>query len=155
MNSKRAILELFLVRALGLFVELMFIRWVASEVRMFAFYKNFALIAAFLGLGVGFAVHHHSSSVNWFERFYFPLVIIVTTLVLLWGRTWIGEHILLNAPNPQDFTWADFALPETVWLTSIIFYSAMLTVFIILTIMFIPLGQLTASKFVAFQPLRA
>ena len=38
---------------LGLFLELMLIRWVTSEIRIFAYFKNFVLIACFLGFGLG------------------------------------------------------------------------------------------------------
>src|SRR4030095_7550381 len=37
----------------GLFLELLLIRYLAVELRFFAFFKNFVLMAAFLGLGVG------------------------------------------------------------------------------------------------------
>jgi len=38
---------------LGLFLELLMIRWISSEIRMFAYFKNFVLIACFLGFGLG------------------------------------------------------------------------------------------------------
>ena len=45
--------SLFLVSVLGLFLELLLIRWVSSEIRVFAYFKNYVLIACFLGFGVG------------------------------------------------------------------------------------------------------
>ena len=39
----------------GLFLELAMIRWHASIFPMFAFYKNFSLLACFAGLGLGYA----------------------------------------------------------------------------------------------------
>lgn len=45
--------RLFLVSVLGLFLELLMIRWVSSEVRIFAFLKNFMLVSCFLGFGLG------------------------------------------------------------------------------------------------------
>ena len=71
MSNRRAAFDLFLISALGLFVELVFIRWVASELRVLAFYKNIALIGAFLGLGLGFALHHRVPGRDYFTRFYF------------------------------------------------------------------------------------
>src|SRR5213593_154902 len=38
---------------LSLFLELLMIRWISSEVRIFAYFKNFVLIACFLGFGLG------------------------------------------------------------------------------------------------------
>jgi hypothetical protein len=47
-------LRLTLISALALFVELALIRYLSSEIRIFAYYKNLVLIACFLGFGVGF-----------------------------------------------------------------------------------------------------
>ena len=38
---------------LSLFFELLMIRWISSEIRVFAYFKNFVLIACFLGFGLG------------------------------------------------------------------------------------------------------
>ncbi len=42
-----------LVSALILFLEMLLIRWIGTEVRVFAYLQNGVLIAAFLGLGMG------------------------------------------------------------------------------------------------------
>ena len=39
--------HLALVSILGLFLELMMIRWISSEIRVFTYFKNFVLIACF------------------------------------------------------------------------------------------------------------
>src|SRR5499427_6423921 len=44
---------LALVSLLSLFVEMLMIRWVSSEIRIFAYFKNFVLVACFLGFGLG------------------------------------------------------------------------------------------------------
>jgi predicted RNA methylase len=46
-------LTLFLVSVLGLFLELMLIRWVGTEIRIFAYLQNTVLVVCFLGLGMG------------------------------------------------------------------------------------------------------
>jgi spermidine synthase len=46
--------RLFIISALALFIELALIRYLGSEIRIFAYYKNLVLIACFLGFGVGF-----------------------------------------------------------------------------------------------------
>src|SRR5690242_18918787 len=45
--------RLALVSIAGLFFELLMIRWVSSEFRIFAYFKNFVLVACFLGFGIG------------------------------------------------------------------------------------------------------
>ena len=42
-----------LVSFTSLFLELLLIRWISSELRIFAYLKNFVLIACFLGFGFG------------------------------------------------------------------------------------------------------
>lgn len=44
---------LLLSSVVGLYLELLLIRWVSSEIRIFAYFKNFVLIACFLGFGLG------------------------------------------------------------------------------------------------------
>ena len=44
---------LILASILGLFLELAMIRWISSEVRIFAFLKNYMLVSCFLGFGLG------------------------------------------------------------------------------------------------------
>src|SRR6202012_849472 len=45
--------QLILISLLSLFVEMLMIRWVSSEIRIFAYFKNFVLLACFLGFGIG------------------------------------------------------------------------------------------------------
>jgi SAM-dependent methyltransferase len=156
MANRRAAFDLILVSALGLFVELIFIRWVASELRVLAFYKNVALIGAFLGLGLGFALRHRSPQRDYFSRFYFPLLLVNVVVVLLLGRTNLSELILLNRTNAQEFLWAgtlDVTNPLVSTLLDVGFYAILLGLFALITVLFVPLGNLTAHKFAAFKPL--
>jgi spermidine synthase len=45
--------RLALVSLFGLFLELLMIRWISSEITIFAYFKNFVLIACYLGFGLG------------------------------------------------------------------------------------------------------
>src|ERR1041384_8448868 len=44
---------IFLISILGLFLETLFIRWIGTEIRIFAYLQNTILVACFLGLGIG------------------------------------------------------------------------------------------------------
>ena len=46
-------LGIFLISILGLFLETLFIRWVGTEIRIFAYLQNTILVVCFLGLGIG------------------------------------------------------------------------------------------------------
>src|SRR5437762_4341853 len=52
-SPTRATAALFLVSVLGLFLELLLIRWVSTEIRIFAYLQNTVLVVCFLGLGMG------------------------------------------------------------------------------------------------------
>ena len=62
--------------ALSLFLELAIIRWQASIFEFFAFYKNFSLLACFLGLGLGYALA---------TRDRIPLVLVIPLLAWQFG----------------------------------------------------------------------
>lgn len=44
---------IFLLSVMSLFLEIMLIRWIGTEIRIFAYLQNTVLIVCFLGLGVG------------------------------------------------------------------------------------------------------
>ena len=46
---------LFLASFLALYFELVVIRYLSTEIRVFAYFKNLPLISSFLGLGLGMA----------------------------------------------------------------------------------------------------
>lgn len=51
--GRASIRRLVLASFLTLFAELAFIRWIAVEVRVFAYFKNLALLLCFVGFGLG------------------------------------------------------------------------------------------------------
>ncbi|HEY0581844.1 MAG TPA: spermidine synthase, partial [Chloroflexota bacterium] len=50
---RRPDVQLFLTSFLGLYAELLCIRWMPAHVRFLSYFTNFILLASFLGLGVG------------------------------------------------------------------------------------------------------
>jgi hypothetical protein len=55
-TPKEKIRLIVLVTMVSLLLELVMIRWLASVFPAFSFFKNFTLLACFLGLGAGYAV---------------------------------------------------------------------------------------------------
>jgi spermidine synthase len=55
-TTREKIRLIVLVTMVSLLLELVMIRWLASVFPVFAFFKNFTLLACFLGLGAGYAV---------------------------------------------------------------------------------------------------
>jgi SAM-dependent methyltransferase len=70
-SASRVRLTLFIASFSALFLELALIRYTGSQLRVFSFFKNVPLIAAYLGLGVGCALgagrpRHVISFLLWF-----------------------------------------------------------------------------------------
>src|SRR4029453_7588849 len=55
-STKEKIRSIVLVTMVSMLLELVMIRWLASVFPVFSFFKNFTLLACFLGLGAGYAV---------------------------------------------------------------------------------------------------
>jgi hypothetical protein len=52
-TDRSSIWRLFLVSSAALYLEIVLIRWLGTEVKIFAFFQNLTLIVCFLGFGVG------------------------------------------------------------------------------------------------------
>ena len=88
--TDRRTLALFLISVVGLFLELLLIRWISTEIRIFAYLQNTVLVVCFLGLGMG----------CWDSRKPFalrdvliPLTILVALLAIPTTRVFLGQKI--------------------------------------------------------------
>lgn len=54
MSSSRRLWAILWLSVVGLYVELLLIRWIGTEIRIFAYLQNTILVVCFLGLGAGF-----------------------------------------------------------------------------------------------------
>jgi len=152
MISKRPFLQwqpLFLISALGLFFELAVIRWLSGEVRLFSYFKNLPLLAAFLGLAVGFALvgksHDHRAR-------FAPRFALFVVVVLAFGR--IASPRGLAYPGSGDeFLW--FTAPLSYWLALVLFLSVVTAFFFLTMFLFIPLGQATGEEMARHAPVSA
>lgn len=73
-------LELFLISLVALYFELVVIRWLSSEIRIFAYFKNIPLMACLFGMGLGMALGGSEKKIaRWFPL---GLFIIVTLICL-------------------------------------------------------------------------
>lgn len=136
--------QLFAVSLLGLYLEMLIIRWVSSEIRIFAYYKNFVLVACFLGFGLGCAlcrrrVHAIATAlpIVFFTVFVaapipgmhdavvsLTTLIGATTQVLIWG---------VATPSALSYT----ALAAAI--------VAVGCLFACIVFMFVPIGQVVGS----------
>src|SRR6201995_4114823 len=95
-------LSLFLISVLGLFLELLLIRWVGTEIRIFAYLQNTVLVVCFLGLGMGC---WDSRRPFVLRQMLVPLLALVALLALPPTRLFLGHTItdMLGQVGGMDF----------------------------------------------------
>ncbi len=130
------------VSFVSLFLELLLIRWIASEFRIFAYLKNFVLIACFLGFGFGAYVSRRR----------------IQALTPIWGCLALTGTAWFAGRQPISlFSWISEVMGEfedvtmmgkTLWLKGpdhvigLLFSSAAVaSTFLLITLIFIPFGQ--------------
>src|SRR4030042_2734588 len=94
MSIKKNSWELLLISSIALFLELAIIRWLSSEVRIFAYFKNLPLMAAFLGFGIGFFLHAKSD--KYFP--WFPMLICLLIFIIAWAKVLGITHVIFVDP---------------------------------------------------------
>jgi spermidine synthase len=140
---------LTLISAMGLFLELAVIRWLGSEVRLFAYIKNIPLLAAFLGLAIGFGIAGKRYD---YKKSFIVTLFLFTVVVLLVGR-FSSPRLLIYPSTGDEFLW--FTAPVSFW-TSLAIFLSMVAIFFFLTMLiFIPLGQATGEEMDHHKPVPA
>jgi SAM-dependent methyltransferase len=147
LDGKFADVGILLSAALSLFFELAIIRWQSAVLPFFAFYKNFSLLACFVGLGLGYALA---------KRDRIPLVIVLPLLAWQFAfmtviRALPGLPIFI-IPFDEQLTMG----VGTGVLTQVLFLYGILTVVFLLTALtFMPVGQLCGRLMERRTKLRA
>jgi spermidine synthase len=143
--------QLILASFLTLFTELAVIRWIGTEVRIFAYVKNLALLLCFLGFGMGCALARRP--VRWRAS---ATALLGLLMVVRWP--WHGERIFENLSESmgaaQDLQiWASGAVrhwPD--FLVSVLMVAVLL---LLVACIFIPLGQVVSRQLeLAARPLQ-
>jgi spermidine synthase len=147
LSERRSLSTLFLASALTLFAELALIRWVATEVRVFAYVKNLALLLCFLGFGLGCALARQRPRWQTAATALLGLIVIVR---LPWSGPRIMESLSQYLGAAQDIEiWATRSVHDT---TGFFLSVAVTTILLLLiTYLFIPMGQ-TVSRQIELAP---
>lgn len=134
--------RLFLVSSAVLYLEIVLIRWLGTEVKIFAFFQNLTLIVCFLGFGVGCFSSSKRGSL-------LPSLASVTVLVGIvnlpfqsW-RTFLRLLSSILSFTPDAALWgAGIRLPESTYYQLLILSLAVVAGFLMLLVFaMIPLGR--------------
>ncbi len=140
--SGHTLWPIFLVSFGTLFIELAMIRWIGTEVRIFAYFQNLALIACFLGFGLG--CYLASKPKNWVLGA--TSIALLIALVQVPIRPW--QKFLTQLSNTLGLS-SDANLWGVIWFrpetSGILLFAASAVVvacfLILLVLMMIPFGQ--------------
>src|SRR5580698_7083079 len=134
--------KLLLASFLTLFAELAFIRWIAVEVRVFAYFKNLALLLCFLGFGLGCALVKQKS--RWFPALEgFLGLLLVIRVPWQGGRLLEGLSQSLGGAGDVGI-WSTPAGTDWGYFLSGALLAGCL--FLLIVSVFIPLGQVVSSQ---------
>ncbi|MCC6157667.1 MAG: hypothetical protein IT350_06405 [Deltaproteobacteria bacterium] len=140
MNPRRERALLFFGSVATLFLELLLIRWISTEVRVFAYFKNLALIAAFLGLGLGFATAARPRGLPATIGAFVALVVFVSPPFVTDEN--LPARFLMRHLAFDDFFMWDMARSAPA-LTRVAAGIALLVIlFGLIVVFFVPLGRL-------------
>lgn len=81
-------------------LELALIRWTAGQVRVFAYFNNLVLIAAFLGMGLGVALGKQRP---WLLQLTLPVLLLLAALLAFAGPLGL---VHMSFPEPSIFLWS-------------------------------------------------
>lgn len=142
---------------LSLYFELVIIRWLSSEIRIFAYFKNVPLMACLFGLGLGMAL---GSARRNFAR-WFPLCLLVVTALICFASplhlTHVSflnpvEHYVIGDMSPRGGFYDTPAGKLMLFLPGLVVLSV---VFYIVVLTFVAIGQRLGQLFEQFSPLTA
>jgi len=138
---------LFVASALTLFAELALIRWVATEIRVFAYLKNLALLLCFLGFGLGCALARQTPRWATAAKALLGLILIVR---LPWYSERVMENLSRFLGASQDVEiWQTGSQRE--WGLFLLASAITTLLLLLITCIFIPLGQMV-SRQIEFAP---
>jgi len=155
LNGRWQMTQLLVLSFLALYFELIVIRWLSSEIRIFAYLKNLPLIASFLGLGLGCACARSDRKL--FEHF--PLAIgVLCCVIALSGQLGItflpfpiGDYLIVG-DVAGGFDYSTFS--NKVW-ALVKFLGVVLSIFGLCVYVFLTLGQRLGRLLESLPPLPA
>lgn len=149
------VVRLFVLSLLSLYWELVVIRWLSSEIRIFAYFKNIPLMACLFGLGMGMALA--SSKRDWSRWFTIGLMILTAIISLAAPLHLVHvcfvnpfEHYLLGEFVHAGSASASLSERLSLFLPGLI---VLVGVFYLIALTFVGLGQILGQLLGCFRPL--
>ena len=135
--------HLAMASILSLFLEMLMIRWISAEIPVFAYFKNFILIACFLGFGLGCYFSKRRINV---VAILGPLLLLTLLLKLPWLplRTAIQHLPSYIGATSETFLWDMLLIPFQGYKALVTGIALIMLIDLLVTLLFIPIGQMVA-----------
>ena len=134
-------LGIFLISVLGLFLELLFVRWIGTEIRIFAYLQNTILVVCFLGLGLGMFT---SSKPIQIRQSLIPLTVLLSLMAVTITRSTLGRISEMLSVAGDLVIWSGGEASDTNQRIILMLGGLVLTygVLILIVDMFVPIGRI-------------
>lgn len=132
---------ILLISVLGLFLETLFIRWIGTEIRIFAYLQNTILVVCFLGLGIGMFT---SSKPIQLKQSLVPMTIFTLLMAIPPIRLVLGSISEMFSTLGDFVIWNNIATNDLRFRVTAIIFGLVLTfgVLILIVDIFVPLGRI-------------
>lgn len=134
---------IFLISMLGLFLEMLLIRWIGTEVRIFAYLQNTILVACFLGLGLGCFTSRQTIILR---QSLVPLIFLLVLMAIPLTRFALGKTSEFLSVLGDMVIWAPFGTTDLLIGILFVILGLALTYSLLVVIVdiFVPIGRLLA-----------
>ena len=140
-STARRTWAIFLISVLGLFLELLLIRWIGTEIRIFAYLQNTVLVVCFLGIGMGCFTSRRP--IYWRSMLLAPLLVLTLIMAVPIGKQGVGNISELLSVLGDLQVW--HAAVRGDWLQTLFHVSLGLALTFMLMVliwsMFVPIGR--------------
>ena len=132
---------IFLISVLGLFLEMLLIRWMSTEIRILAYLQNTILVVCFLGLGLGCFTSRQPINLR---QTLIPLAVLVLLLAIPVSRWGLGRISELLSVLGDLVIWQQAASADPVMTVLYVILGLAMTCAVLALILdvFVPIGRL-------------
>jgi len=130
-----------LISVLGLFLELLFIRWISTEIRIYAYLQNTILVVCFLGLGLGMFT---ASKPIILKQSLIPMTLLLLLMAIPITRSALASVSKMLSVLGDFVIWHNMIAGDTGATIGLVAIGLALTYFVlaILVDVFVPIGRI-------------
>lgn len=132
---------ILLISTLSLFLELLFIRWIGTEIRIFAYLQNTILVVCFLRIGSGALTSSKQIDIN---QSLLPLTIFLLLMAIPVGRASLGLISELLSALGDLVIWFNLEEYDSMSRLFYVIAGLVLTYFMLVLVVdiFVPIGRI-------------